>query len=345
MSTQERPESGPGDVARSRQVEGAESEPNPSVAMAEIRRGSPVPLGKFTPGSDEWVEVRKTHLGGSEIAAVLGLSPWTSPFSLWHTKAGLIPPTPDSPAMEWGRRLEPVVAAKFCDMHPDFIPLPNSFQGSTFAHHERSWQSASPDLRLTYPTAEYVDGGATFVEIKTSARADSWWDGVPVYYRTQVLWTMDVLGVDTAWLAVLIGGSDYREYPFVLDADAEADLAVMRSAGEEFMASLAENRPPDIDDSWSTYEAVRRLHADIDPDTEYEIDRDLAEAFVSTKRAVDESERAYRKTRTEIARGMGRANYASCDGVRIARRQPTRDGGPPVLVSTRKQLPAREAAA
>jgi putative phage-type endonuclease len=197
MSTQERPESGPGDVARSRQVEGAESEPNPSVAMAEIRRGSPVPLGKFTPGSDEWVEVRKTHLGGSEIAAVLGLSPWTSPFSLWHTKAGLIPPTPDSPAMEWGRRLEPVVAAKFCDMHPDFIPLPNSFQGSTFAHHERSWQSASPDLRLTYPTAEYVDGGATFVEIKTSARADAWYDGVPVYYRTQVLWTMDVLGVDT----------------------------------------------------------------------------------------------------------------------------------------------------
>lgn len=320
-----------GDGARSAQDEGVRSAPNPIV------------LGKFEPGSAEWHEVRKTHLGGSEIAAVLGLSPWTSPFSLWHMKAGLIPPTPDTPAMEWGRRLEPVVAAKFCDQHPDLPALPAHFQGFSFAHPERRWQTASPDLRLC-PLTD-ADGGPTFVEIKTSARADSWWDGVPVYYRTQVLWTMDVLGVDTAWLAVLIGGSDYREYPFVLDADAEADLAVMRSAGEEFMASLAENRPPDIDDSWATYEAVRRLHADIDYDTDYEIDRDLAETFITTKHAVDESERAYRKARTEIARGMGRANYATCDGVRIARRQPTRDGGPPVLVSTRKQLPAREAAA
>lgn len=295
---------------------------------------STVPLGRYTPGSDEWNEFRRSHLGGSEIAAVLGLSPWVSPFSLWHLKAGLVEPWAGNTSTEWGQRLEPVIGQKFIENHPDLWRRTWG-DGRTFAHGERDWQTATPDVCFT----------DTFCEVKNSARADAWWDGPPVYYRCQVLWTMDVLGIDHAWLAVLIGGSDYREYLIELDEEAETDLAIMRDAGQRFMESIAANQPPDLDDSYATYETVRRLTPDIDLDSEHEIGRDIAEAFCNTKADYDRAERDYRLARTAVARHMGRANYATCEGVRIARRQPARDGGPAVLVSTRNRLLPQENAA
>lgn len=283
--------------------------------------------------SPEWYEARRSRLGASEIAAVLGLSPWQSPFSLWHVKAGIIAPDPPNPYTEWGQRLEPVVAAKFREEHPELIATPD--QGNAYQHHERTWQAASPDVL-------FAD---TSCEIKTAARADAWYDGVPLYYRTQVLQTMDVFGFDRCYLAALISGSTYREYLIELDDDAQADLAVMRTAGEDFMASLAAGTPPDIDDSYATFQTVRRLSPDIEPDAEVEVGRDIADTYLATNQEMADVERRQRKARTDIARHMGRAQYAVCEGVRIARRQPARDNGPAVLVSTRKHLPPKENAA
>lgn len=296
-----------------------------------------VALGRFTPGTEEWTEARRLRIGGSEIAAVLGLSPFDSPYSLWHRKASDVVTFDGNRFTEWGTRLEPVVGAKFCE-GPGRNPRMPELQGKTFVHPDRDWQSASPDVLL-------YDPEDTFVEVKTAARGDAWWDGVPVYYRCQVLWTMDVLGVDHAWLAALIGGSDYREYRIEMDEDAEADLAVMRDAGQKFIDSLIDGTPPDIDDSYATWQTVQRLHPDIDHGTEYPIDRDLAEAFISATADLDAAKRAQQLARTDIARHMGRAHYAVCEGVRIARRQPARDDGPPFLVATRKSLPLQESAA
>lgn len=306
----------------------------------------PVLLPKLKHDSPKWHEARRSRLGGSEIAAVLGLSPWTSPFSLWHVKAGLVEPDGPNRYTEWGQRLEPVVAAKFCEEHPE---LARHFsQGNAYVSSERPWQAASPDVLLHGATCAHYETfckNTTFCEVKTAARSDAWYDGVPVYYRTQVLWTMDVLGVDRAYLAALVGGSDYREYTFELDDDAEADLKVMRQAGEEFMASLAAGTPPDIDDSYGTYQTLRRLHPDIELDTEVEVSRDMAEAFIAANQAEQEVKRQQQKVRNDIARQMLHAQYATCEGIRIARRQPARDNGPAVLASTRKHLPPREATA
>ena len=102
---------------------------------------TPVAVGRFIPGSPEWTEARRTRLGGSEIAAVLGLSPWTSPFTLWHVKAGSVEPEPGNRWTEWGHRLEPVVAAKFLDEHPEMTPE-HLAQGVTYEHDDRRRQPA-----------------------------------------------------------------------------------------------------------------------------------------------------------------------------------------------------------
>ncbi|MDQ3578214.1 MAG: YqaJ viral recombinase family protein, partial [Actinomycetota bacterium] len=60
-------------------------------------------VGDFAPGSPEWHAARAQGLGGSEIAAVLGLSPWESRFSLWHRKTGTASPVVENDIMYWGK--------------------------------------------------------------------------------------------------------------------------------------------------------------------------------------------------------------------------------------------------
>ena len=65
-----------------------------------------------TSRSKEWHEERRTYIGASEVATVLGLSPYQTPVELWAVKTGRAEPTPDNDAMRAGRLLEPMVIDK-----------------------------------------------------------------------------------------------------------------------------------------------------------------------------------------------------------------------------------------
>ncbi|HEY3692092.1 MAG TPA: YqaJ viral recombinase family protein [Pseudonocardiaceae bacterium] len=62
-----------------------------------------------------WLSARRDGLGASDIAGVLGLSPWTTQLRVYLDKLGLAAPVEMNPAMEWGIRLEDAVATKFAD--------------------------------------------------------------------------------------------------------------------------------------------------------------------------------------------------------------------------------------
>ena len=51
---------------------------------------------------DDWLEHRKKSIGGSDASAVAGLNPWTSPYSVWADKLGLLPPKEENEAMRLG---------------------------------------------------------------------------------------------------------------------------------------------------------------------------------------------------------------------------------------------------
>jgi len=61
-------------------------------------------------GREQWLEARKTGLGGSEIAAVIGENPWCSPYTLFCRKLELIPDIVSTKRMEWGSRHEVAIA-------------------------------------------------------------------------------------------------------------------------------------------------------------------------------------------------------------------------------------------
>lgn len=299
-----------------------------SARDAVTRRQEPVLLGRFEVESPEWHAARTEGLGGSEIAAVLGLSKWESRFSLWHRKAGQIGEQTVNPAMEWGSRLEPVVLAKWAEEHPDHTAVP----AGTYCHAERPWQIANPDLIADSTTGEQV-----LVEAKTALYGDEWGaagtDEVPPYYLCQVRWYLDVLGLDRAYLVVLIGGHDYREY--VIEQN-QADVELMRREARAFLDSLPTGPAParpDVDAHSSTYEAVKALHPDIEP-VDVELDAELARQFCQARAVLERAKADAQLATSRVADALGNGRRARFLDQTIATRQ-VKGEGTPYLVAGR----------
>jgi putative phage-type endonuclease len=240
----------------------------------------PVRLGSFESGTEAFNQMRATRLGGSEIAAVVGLHPYESHLSLWFRKKGFTPPQPDNQLMEWGRLLEPLVFRKFAERHDTSHELHYSdwnYNPGSYTHPDRDWQLASPD--------GISASGTAIVEVKTVQNELDWGEEntnqIPINYRCQVLWNMDVMAADHCWLPVLIRGAFYREYLVEMDDEAQADLALLREAGQKFIQSLHEDKQPPIDGHDATYKAIRERHPAIDPG-DVEIPGDLATAYLQS---------------------------------------------------------------
>lgn len=294
-------------------------------------------IGQFEVGSPEWHEARRGGLGGSEIAAVLGLSAWESPFSLWHRKAGTLGPTDDTELMEAGRRLEPVICQKFADDHPEFSVEVTGM----WRHADRPWQLASPDrLLFSADTAGATNvaplpAAVGILEAKFALYDDEWGepgtDEIPPGYLIQVRWYLDVFGLDVCWVVVFIGScGEFRTY--VVRPDA-ADTALMRAEAPAFLRTVQAGQRPAIDGHDATYEAVRKLHPDIDG-TRVELDAALVARYIRAKRAGRAAHDDEQAATAAVADAMGTAHKATYAGHTIARRQ-ARGDNPPYVVAAR----------
>lgn len=289
-----------------------------SSTSEQIRVGDAELVGEFEDGSPEWHEARKEGIGGSDIASILGVSPWKSAYTLWHEKAGLLEPDqPENPLLEWGHRLEPVVADKFAENHPQYAIS----KAGTWRNIERPWQMANPD-RLLYPN---TDAPASLLEVKTAMYSSNWEDGVPAHYEAQVRWYMDTFGFEVAHVAVLIGLGDYREFtlhaePFLADVD--------RDQARAFMESIDAGNLPEIDGSESTYKTARALNPSIERGAEALIPPEIVTMYTAAADALKEATKADLKAKGHLLAHMGTAQYATDGTDRIASRVAVKDGVP-----------------
>jgi putative phage-type endonuclease len=238
----------------------------------------------LVPGSPEWLR----KMSASKVAAALGLSTFESPFSLYHRMTGAIPPEPENDQHRRGHYLEPAVVAWFADQHPDWHVAP----GKCWRHRDHDWYTASPDRLVV------TDSGDTeVVEVKTAADSDEWGeagsDEIPAGYRAQVVCELDVVGVRRAHVAVLLPYLEFRAY--VIEYDP-AEATFIRDAAAAFMRRVETGDRPDIDSHDQTYEAVRRLHPDIDrvdveldPETALASSADLGRARRAPKHYVKQA--------------------------------------------------------
>lgn len=166
-------------------------------------------------------------IGGSIVSAIIGQNPWESPLSAYLRLRKEVSPTPDNPAMERGRRLEPVVATMFAGSHPEYDVRCNrkgTEEPEEYVDEEHPFLIGHPD-RLLYDKKGNLVAG---LEIKTSNVSNSkMWgtentDSIPTNYLIQCQWYAGISKLPE-WLVAVAFVDDfgkirfYREYKVVAD--------------------------------------------------------------------------------------------------------------------------------
>jgi putative phage-type endonuclease len=164
------------------------------------------------------LEERKTGLGGSDVAAVLGLSRYATPADIWLEKIGRGKEKQVTELMHFGNKLEAVIADEFADRNKVSLMEPTQM----YRHPEHSFLIANPD-RLIYHRHEIVE-----CKNVSAYRAKEWGeegtDNIPTEYLLQVAHYRYVMRLDCVHIAALLGGNEYRQYRYTENKELETRL-------------------------------------------------------------------------------------------------------------------------
>lgn len=186
---------------------------------------------------DAWIQARRTGVGGSDVAAILGLSKWKTPLQVYLDKRGEGVEQQDNDAMLWGRYLEPVVRQAYADQTGNEVRVLDEM----VRHQVHDFMIANLDGFVLQE-----DGPRRVFEAKTARTGEGWGepgsDQIPQPYLLQVQHYMEVTGFCVADVAVLIGGSDFRIYEVPADRELQEMLI---EAEAEFWQRVQRGDPPE----------------------------------------------------------------------------------------------------
>ena len=188
---------------------------------------------------------RKGFIGGSDVAAILGVSPWKSPLQLYLEKTGEYREeiTPERQRVfDRGHRWEPVIVEMLLDeLRGRGHAVEVVARNARYQDPEHPFLAAEIDLELL------VDGERLNGEIKTvhPFAAKAWGepgtDEIPIYYAAQVMHGLMVRPRKRAIVAALIGVDDLRIH--WVDRDDET-IAAIRARELEFWQRIQDGNPP-----------------------------------------------------------------------------------------------------
>lgn len=197
-----------------------------------------------------WLTARRMGLGASETAAVLGLSAWATPLSVYLSKVDTSDVVDESPsvAAQIGTDTEDMVARWTVREWPDLGkigPTPGLLM-----HEEHEWMLATLD-RLLYPRGTTDAAPLGILEVKTTSRWNyerNWIDGVPpAYVQVQVQQQLAVTGLEHAWVACWVRDEPPEKSlkePFRIDAEPSVHQQLIEYAGAFWREHVLAGRPP-----------------------------------------------------------------------------------------------------
>lgn len=189
-------------------------------------------------------------LGGSEAAAACGVDKYRARVALWAEKTGRLE-RQGSEAAEWGKLLEPVIAAELERRGYELVPAP----ADGFARTDLPWLTGHPDAFTE------LAGEPGLVEIKTAGHyAGAEWSseaGAPLAYLVQLHHYFALTGATRGLLACLVAGQRLELREVAVD---EVALRRILELEEEFLGYLRRDEPPPPDGSSSAHETLLELY-------------------------------------------------------------------------------------
>lgn len=265
----------------------------------------------------EWLERRRSNVGGSEVAALFNCQPdyAMSHFTLWQVKAGRMKePKVDAERAEWGKRLEAAIAdaaahkAGWTIADAGYVP-----------HETVEGLACTLDYLIVAGEAGREDPG--HLEIKNTdwmMHKYQWTEGEPpLHILLQLQHQLACTGYQWGAVAALVGGNRLEIYRY------EARPKVIREIETRvrlFWQAVEHGDEPTIDGTFSSAAAVKELYPDLDIDAEaLDLTDDdeaarLCALYLEAGGKRREAEKAERLAKSNLVAKLGQAPNAYCNG-------------------------------
>ncbi len=259
---------------------------------------------------EEWLEHRKSGIGGSDAGAIMGVSPYKGAYSVWADKMGFESSFEDSEATRQGRDLEEYAAKRFAEKTGKSV----RHEYGMLRSRECPFMVANFDRRII--------GQQAGLECKWSKDIykKRWREGdMPMEYYCQCLHYMKVSGWDVWYLVVVIALTDVITYKISRGPkeeengidwylpDVADDIDALVVAEETFWRDHVEHcQAPAPDGLRATSEALGTVYSRSEDYAIESTDEDdmLIEQLVSYRQQKKAAEAAIRKLENQIKARM-----------------------------------------
>lgn len=214
----------------------------------------------------DWLAERRKSLGGSDMGAVLGLNPYSSPYSVWAEKTGRLPDKEDTEAMRIGRDLEDYVCRRFMEASGLKVQKCNAILRNDKYPH------------LHANVDRLIVGQKAGLEAKTASalNASKFTGGeFPASYYAQCVAYLAVTEYERWYLAALVMGREFHIYQMTRIQDdtcpdwcdssvfvSEEEIAALAEEARRFWEENVEaDDPPAVDGNKATTEALTTVFA------------------------------------------------------------------------------------
>ena len=188
---------------------------------------------------EEWLDFRKSGIGGSDASVVCGINKYKSPVELWMEKTGRQPHQEAGESAYWGTQLESIVRDEFTKRTGIEVRLAKCIlQSEKFPFMQANLDGVCHDPNF----------GDCIFEAKTASafKIGEWENSIPDEYMLQVQHYIAVTGFKAAYIAVLIGGNTFKWRLVERDEELISMLIELESA---FWNCVQNDTPPPIDGS------------------------------------------------------------------------------------------------
>jgi putative phage-type endonuclease len=278
-------------------------------AVAELVTPTGVLIAPPGLSREEFLAARAGGIGGSDIAAVLGMDRHKPPLKLYFELRGELP---DLPRPAWlddyadiGSDMEEFIAQRFAKRTGTRVePI------GTLQHVKNEWMRVNLDRQVLGCDEP------CFVECKNRSeyQFEEWKDGVPDEPALQVHWGLAVAGYGHGHLAALIGGNKFRHVR--IDRDEEM-IRYLVDAGARFMDRVRDGNPPPVDGSEATKELLAHLF-EVQPEAVGGVDPIVVEPLLAErarlKAEVKEREERLGEIDNQLVAELGGAEVGTARG-------------------------------
>jgi putative phage-type endonuclease len=199
----------------------------------------------------DWHKYRNTGIGGSDVSVLCGINKYKSAVELWMEKTGQIKPKEAGEAAYWGTIMEPLIRNEFSKRTNLKVKLVKAI----LKHPNHSFMLANVDGVIKDPIY-----GECIFEAKTASvfKQNDWEDDkIPEEYMLQIQHYMAVTGYNRTFIAVLIGGNQFKFKTIERDDDL---IEMIIKLEEDFWKHVLDNTPPELDGSQASSELLSRLY-------------------------------------------------------------------------------------